>query len=82
MLSIRAVLALFVATLCINSSTAYSWAVSSNRRAARPVITMGKMAKFGLFSPAVLAAKEALGEKRLNKIRGQAITLHSQVMKP
>eukprot|EP00560_Eucampia_antarctica_P006148 CAMPEP_0197824438 /NCGR_PEP_ID=MMETSP1437-20131217/1679_1 /TAXON_ID=49252 ORGANISM="Eucampia antarctica, Strain CCMP1452" /NCGR_SAMPLE_ID=MMETSP1437 /ASSEMBLY_ACC=CAM_ASM_001096 /LENGTH=134 /DNA_ID=CAMNT_0043424059 /DNA_START=41 /DNA_END=445 /DNA_ORIENTATION=- len=38
----------------------------------------GKMAKFGVFSPAVYGAKIALGEPRLNKFRGKAISLHSQ----
>lgn len=32
---------------------------------------MGKVSKFGIFSPAVIAAKVALGETRLNKIRGK-----------
>ena len=40
---------------------------------------MGKMAKYGIFSPAVDFAKKLLGEKQLNKLRGQGITLHSQV---
>ena len=39
---------------------------------------MGSQAKFGVFSPAVYAAKIALGNDKLNKIRGQAISLHSQ----
>lgn len=38
----------------------------------------GKMAKFGVFSPAVYAAKIALGTEKLNKLRGKAISLHSQ----
>eukprot|EP00903_Cladosiphon_okamuranus_P013340 g12433.t1 len=42
---------------------------------------MGKASKFGIFSPAVIAAKVALGETRLNKIRGKVIALHSQVIK-
>ena len=41
---------------------------------------MGKMAKFGIFSPAVYVAKLALGTEKLNKIRGKAISLHSQVI--
>ena len=49
------------------------------RRATRPSITMGKVSKFGIFSPAVIGARKLLGEKRLNKLRGQGITLHSQV---
>lgn len=32
---------------------------------------MGKVSKFGIFSPAVIGAKVALGETRLNKIRGK-----------
>ena len=39
---------------------------------------MGKMAKFGVFSPAVYGAKVVLGTDKLNKIRGKAISLHSQ----
>jgi hypothetical protein len=39
---------------------------------------MGNMAKFGVFSPAVYAAKVVLGGEKLNKIRGKAISLHSQ----
>jgi hypothetical protein len=38
----------------------------------------GKMSKFGVFSPAVYIAKFALGTDRLNKVRGKAISLHSQ----
>lgn len=39
---------------------------------------MGSMAKFGVFSPAVYGAKIALGNEKLNKFRGKAISLHSQ----
>jgi hypothetical protein len=38
----------------------------------------GKMSKFGIFSPAVYGAKLVLGTEKLNKIRGKAISLHSQ----
>lgn len=41
---------------------------------------MGKIAKFGIFSPAVVVAKAILGEKELNKVRGKAISLHSQAI--
>ncbi len=37
---------------------------------------MGKVSKFGIFSPAVIAAKVALGESRLNKIRGKVRAQH------
>jgi len=40
----------------------------------------GKMSKFGIFSPAVYAAKAILGEAKLNKLRGKAISLHSQAI--
>ena len=40
----------------------------------------GKMSKFGIFSPAVYAAKFVLGEAKLNKLRGKAISLHSQAI--
>ena len=38
----------------------------------------GKKAKFGIFSPAVYGAKIVLGTDKLNKIRGKAISLHSE----
>ena len=38
------------------------------------------MAKFGVFSPAVYAAKLVLGGDKLNKIRGKGISLHSQTI--
>jgi len=41
---------------------------------------MGKNAKFGIFSPAVYGAKIALGEKKLNGLRGKGISLHSQAI--
>lgn len=41
-------------------------------------LRMGNQAKFGIFSPAVYAAKIALGQDKLNKLRGKAISLHSQ----
>ena len=44
----------------------------------RSGMTMGSQAKFGVFSPAVYAAKIVLGKDKLNKIRGKAISLHSE----
>ena len=43
-------------------------------------IRMGAMAKFGVFSPAVYAGRIILGDKRLEKVRGQGISLHSQAI--
>lgn len=54
-----------------------STATSYDRKST---IRMGKIAKFGIFSPAVVAAKAVLGEKELNKVRGKAISLHSQAI--
>lgn len=38
----------------------------------------GSQAKFGVFSPAVYGAKIVLGDLKLKKFRGKAISLHSQ----
>ncbi|KAL3943114.1 MAG: hypothetical protein SGBAC_002805 [Bacillariaceae sp.] len=40
----------------------------------------GKQAKFGVFSPAVYGAKIVLGNEKLFKLRGKAISLHSQAI--
>jgi hypothetical protein len=48
------------------------------RTAGVSSLQMGSMAKFGIFSPAVYAAKIVLGNDKLNKVRGKAISLHSQ----
>lgn len=50
------------------------------RSNSRTSLQMGSQAKFGIFSPAVYGAKIALGEPKLNKIRGKAISLHSQAI--
>lgn len=42
--------------------------------------TMAKNAKFGPFTPAVIATKVVIGDKNLNKVRGKGIALHSQVI--
>ena len=64
-----------------------SFVVSSKRssptptrsaRSNRSSLQMGSQAKFGVFSPAVYGAKIVLGGEKLNKIRGKAISLHSQ----
>mmetsp|Transcript_8059 Transcript_8059/g.15180 ORF Transcript_8059/g.15180 Transcript_8059/m.15180 type:complete len:130 (+) Transcript_8059:160-549(+) len=67
-----------------------SFATAQRFTAMRPTTTSapkgdmqmmgGKKAKFGIFSPAVYVAKIALGEAKLNKFRGKAISLHSQVI--
>jgi hypothetical protein len=45
-----------------------------------PKKAAGGHGKTGLFAPVVLLAKNALGEERLNKIRGKAIAEHSKVI--
>ena len=57
---------------------AHSMAPAAPRRRSSSSLYMGSMAKFGVFSPAVYAAKVVLGQDRLNKIRGKAIALHSE----
>jgi hypothetical protein len=53
-------------------------AASTTRRGKATELYMGSQAKFGVFSPAVYAAKAVLGQDKLNKIRGKAISYHSQ----
>mmetsp|Transcript_16800 Transcript_16800/g.36434 ORF Transcript_16800/g.36434 Transcript_16800/m.36434 type:complete len:132 (-) Transcript_16800:270-665(-) len=50
------------------------------RSNSRTSLQMGSQAKFGVFSPAVYAAKITLGNDKLNKIRGKGISLHSQAI--
>lgn len=50
----------------------------TSRRRVDSKLYMASQAKFGIFSPAVYAAKIILGQDKLNKIRGKAISLHSQ----
>lgn len=59
-----------------------SSAVPSQTRSSSGLsnMKMGSQAKFGIFSPAVYVAKIALGQEKLNKIRGKAISLHSQAI--
>jgi hypothetical protein len=42
---------------------------------------MGNKATGGPFAPAVTVVRNALGAKEFNKVRGQAISLHSQAIK-
>eukprot|EP00567_Pseudictyota_dubia_P005371 CAMPEP_0197436706 /NCGR_PEP_ID=MMETSP1175-20131217/4137_1 /TAXON_ID=1003142 /ORGANISM="Triceratium dubium, Strain CCMP147" /LENGTH=249 /DNA_ID=CAMNT_0042966075 /DNA_START=107 /DNA_END=856 /DNA_ORIENTATION=+ len=50
-------------------------------RKARKAVKKGASHKEGVFSPAVVAAKSLLGDDRLNKIRGDVITMHSDIIK-
>lgn len=70
-----------IGATALNSSSFTSTAVCSRHpTSTRPQWTMAKNAKFGPFTPAVLAGKLVLGEKQLNKIRGKSIKLHAQVI--
>ncbi|KAG7351134.1 hypothetical protein IV203_010494 [Nitzschia inconspicua] len=61
------------------STTSRTAPQQQNQRTGVSSLHMGgKMAKFGIFSPAVYGAKLVLGTEKLNKIRGKAISLHSQ----
>ena len=42
--------------------------------------TTAKKAPIGIFAPAVLGAKQVLGDKELNKLRAEVIALHSKVI--
>ena len=42
---------------------------------------LGNKATGGPFAPLVVVVRSAMGEKEFNKLRGKAISLHSQVIK-
>jgi len=48
-------------------------------RRARPA-RCGNVNENGVFAPIVRVARDAIGVKRFNQIRGKAIALHSQVI--
>merc|ERR1712146_204478 len=50
------------------------------RRTGKCSLSMGKNAKDGLFTPMVLAAKNVMGDKDLNQLRGKVIGMHSDVI--
>jgi hypothetical protein len=47
---------------------------------AAPKKAAGGHGKGGIFAAVVVASKKVLGDERLNKIRGKAISLHSEVI--
>mmetsp|Transcript_1968 Transcript_1968/g.4252 ORF Transcript_1968/g.4252 Transcript_1968/m.4252 type:complete len:135 (-) Transcript_1968:215-619(-) len=57
-----------------------SVAAQAASRQSKATISMAKVAKFGVFSPFVYAAKFALGTPKLSNLRGRAISLHSQAI--
>ena len=74
----RVLLALMV--VAVATVSAFRSPVSTPRMRKTELSMGGKMSKFGIFSPAVYAAKAVLGEAKLNKLRGKAISLHSQAI--
>jgi len=62
----------------VKSSSPATTSICHRQNAA--TITMGKNAKFGPFTPAVIATRLVIGDKSLNKVRGKAIAAHSQVI--
>eukprot|EP01024_Parvocaulis_polyphysoides_P025977 TRINITY_DN23668_c0_g1_i1.p2 TRINITY_DN23668_c0_g1~~TRINITY_DN23668_c0_g1_i1.p2 ORF type:complete len:125 (-),score=2.32 TRINITY_DN23668_c0_g1_i1:254-628(-) len=50
-------------------------------RDVRLVPMMGNKATTGPFAPLVRVTRAAIGKKEFNKIRGKAISLHSQIIK-
>eukprot|EP00775_Hariotina_reticulata_P011498 gene11498-11641_t len=47
----------------------------------RQVVRMGNKATGGPFSPLVVVVRNVVGDKEFNKLRGKAISLHSQIIK-
>lgn len=44
----------------------------------RQIVRMGNKATGGPFAPLVVVVRGVVGEKEFNKLRGKAISLHSQ----
>ncbi|KAG6582412.1 Protein PROTON GRADIENT REGULATION 5, chloroplastic, partial [Cucurbita argyrosperma subsp. sororia] len=71
-------------SICGDNSTVLIKSVPEAVRVAKPVrfrpvmknINEGK----GLFAPVVVLARNIIGKKRFNQLRGKAIALHSQVI--
>mmetsp|Transcript_11804 Transcript_11804/g.20258 ORF Transcript_11804/g.20258 Transcript_11804/m.20258 type:complete len:129 (-) Transcript_11804:169-555(-) len=71
----------FLCTTTISSKTAtQNKKTNVSKSNLSTTIHMGKVAKFGIFSPAVIAVRFVIGEKRFDKIRGKGISLHSEVI--
>lgn len=64
----------------LNRGVAPIATTSTCRRTRSANITMAKNARFGPFTPAVVATRLIVGEKQLNKFRGKAIKAHSQAI--
>jgi hypothetical protein len=63
-----------------SAALAMSVSVRPRCRARSPARMMGNVnAGKGLFAPLVVVARNIIGRKRFNQLRGKAIALHSQV---
>ncbi|XP_062191433.1 protein PROTON GRADIENT REGULATION 5, chloroplastic-like [Phragmites australis] len=65
--------------------SALAMSVPARPRSARPLRSPARMmgnvnAGKGLFAPLVVVARNIIGRKRFNQLRGKAIALHSQVI--
>ncbi|KAK3122462.1 hypothetical protein QOZ80_8BG0669910 [Eleusine coracana subsp. coracana] len=68
-----------------HSASALAMSVAARPRSARPLRSPAKMMGNvnegkGLFAPLVVVARNIIGRKRFNQLRGKAIALHSQVI--
>ena len=55
-------------------------AASTSCRKSMPLVRCGNAYENGVFAPIVRVARDVIGVKRFNQIRGKAIALHSQVI--
>jgi hypothetical protein len=46
--------------------------------ARKAIVMMGNKGAGGIFAPIVVVTRNVVGEKDFNKLRGKAISLHSQ----
>ncbi|KAM7256771.1 hypothetical protein ACFE04_012512 [Oxalis oulophora] len=74
-------------SVCSVGGEEYAMLVKSapiNVRVAKPTRCSPMMGNVnegkGLFAPAVVVARNIIGKKRFNQLRGKAIALHSQVI--
>jgi len=75
------VLRLLCLALLVAACSAFVAPVPAARASPRAaVVRMGNDAPDGPFTPIVLAGKVVLGEKTFNKVRGKAISIHSQLI--
>jgi hypothetical protein len=54
--------------------------VQVGTRPVRPQVQMGNKNVTGIFAPVVVIARNILGAKKFNQLRGKGIALHSQVI--